>query len=119
MTNNELRLLSRINLQVNREITYTTDPEQYGLRDYWVFEPASKKGDCEDYALTKLHRLAKAGFPVRRMAIYVVYTYQTQDYHAILVVDNTHTLDNNFDQVMLWSSMGSTYKLIKVIRPRT
>lgn len=58
-----MQLADAINGQVNREMTYQSDQEQYGQSDRWVINPVSGKGDCEDYALTKMFKLADAKIP--------------------------------------------------------
>jgi predicted transglutaminase-like cysteine proteinase len=66
--------LYRVNERVNKAITYTRDPVQYGVPDKWVENPASGKGDCDDYALTKMRALYDAGwerYDVRIVTLYV------------------------------------------------
>jgi len=73
----ELKLLRRINAEVNRDLTYLSDLQNYGLADHPVTEPPLRRpllarlpparyGDCEDFALTKKHRLDRAGFSASR-----------------------------------------------------
>jgi predicted transglutaminase-like cysteine proteinase len=76
--------LVRVNDEVNRSIRYRSDLDQYGIADWWVSNPASGEGDCEDYALTKQARLGRG-----RVAI-VGYRNQR---HAVLIVDGW-VLDN-------------------------
>lgn len=56
--------LAAFNKEVNGSITYVSDEEHYGIIDHYVSMPADNKGDCEDYALTKMELLSAAGFPV-------------------------------------------------------
>ena len=56
-----MQVAEAVNRQVNQSITYVSDIEQYGQSDRWVVEPVSGQGDCEDYALTKAHRLNAGG----------------------------------------------------------
>jgi len=76
----EKKLLRRINAQVNRDLTYLPDLQNYGVADYQVTEPPVRQprvlrlpparyADCEDFALTKKHRLARAGFSASRMFV--------------------------------------------------
>lgn len=58
----QAELISR---QVNSEIAFQSDADQYGQSDRWVFSPVSGKGDCEDYAFTKVKRMEAAGIPAR------------------------------------------------------
>ena len=73
----EIKLLRRINAEVNRELTYLSDLHNYGLADHPVTEPPvrlpligrlppARYGDCEDFALTKKHRLDRAGLSASR-----------------------------------------------------
>lgn len=73
----ERQLLRRVNADVNRDIHYLSDAQNYAVPDRAVTEPPlrspllaqlppARYGDCEDYALTKKHRLARAGFSPSR-----------------------------------------------------
>lgn len=95
------RLLEQVHGQVNLEISPMDDLDQYG-EDRWVNEPQRRPGedrafgDCEDYALTKMTRLAAQGVPASAMAIEAVFT-ETGEHHAVLVVQlkgKTMVLDN-------------------------
>lgn len=77
LTESERSLLHRVNAEVNREIRYLSDAENYAMPDRAVTEPPVRRpvlahlpparyGDCEDYALTKKHRLSHAGFSASR-----------------------------------------------------
>jgi predicted transglutaminase-like cysteine proteinase len=52
---------AQVNHKVNSAMVYTTDAEQYGKSDVWAIQPASGKGDCEDFALTKIKHLQAQG----------------------------------------------------------
>jgi predicted transglutaminase-like cysteine proteinase len=52
--------LAAINAAVNKEIEPVTDAELYGVSDYWTIP--TTRGDCEDMALLKRHRLMAAGW---------------------------------------------------------
>ena len=73
----EKELLRRVNNQVNRDLAYLSDLQNYGRADYAVTEPPvrnpllaalppARYADCEDYALTKKKRLDHAGFSASR-----------------------------------------------------
>ncbi len=77
LTDNERKLLRRINADVNRDIHYLSDVQNYAVPDRPVTEPRvhrpvlahlppARYGDCEDYALTKKQRLARSGFSPSR-----------------------------------------------------
>lgn len=116
MTPRELEIAKRINHQVNREIRYMTDREQYGVADFWIHEPASGFGDCEDYALTKFKRLITAGIPRKRMGIYVVWAFFNgyREGHAVLVIDDRWVLDNVTNSIR--DIRYINYKVIKILR---
>ncbi|WP_369059288.1 transglutaminase-like cysteine peptidase [Caulobacter sp. 73W] len=91
-------LLNKVNAQVNQDIRPMSDEAQYG-GDRWVSEPASGFGDCDDYAMTKMTRLTKAGVPAEAMTIALVYT-ETGEYHAVLSVQTAKgemILDNRMN----------------------
>lgn len=92
----ELALILAINADVNASIRF--QPEARG-RDVWTVAPAV--GDCEDFALTKYHRLLAAGVPASDMAVTIVRYPGVRKgrialpprYHAVLVVGDL-VLDN-------------------------
>lgn len=94
-TREEMRVIEMVNQAVNGSIRYMTDLEQYGESDRWVADPPSMRGDCEDYALTKLRRLTGQGFAASRLVVARV-TTETGEAHAVLVVDDDLVLDNRF-----------------------
>lgn len=81
--------IARINSTVNAQITFENDVEHYG-RDLWVMMPPDNRGDCDDYALTKMARLQDAGVDVIRnvrLVFVVVATGNGKvDGHAIVAV---------------------------------
>lgn len=90
-------LILEVNRQVNKELTYLSDLENYGVDDLHVIEPKKswppekkerrKYADCEDYAMTKAYRLVKAGIPQSRLKVMMVQVPNQLDYHAVLVVN--------------------------------
>lgn len=82
-------VIAGVNGYVNAKMTYTFDQEHYGYGDFWVMAPSDAKGDCEDYALTKLFVLAEMGFPIASDAkiVTVAVHEKGKTYgHAILAV---------------------------------
>jgi predicted transglutaminase-like cysteine proteinase len=55
--------LRRINAEINARITPASDQEAFGWGDRWVVIPGAGRGDCDDYAVTKLHALLALGWP--------------------------------------------------------
>jgi predicted transglutaminase-like cysteine proteinase len=95
----EKKLLRRINNQVNRDLTYLPDWQNYGVADHHATEPPVRRprlmrlpparyADCEDYALTKKHRLAQAGFSASRMFVVMANVPDRQGHalHSVLAV---------------------------------
>lgn len=114
----ELVLLRRVNRVVNNMITYVTDLEHYGVKEKWVVNPRDNRGDCEDYALTKMNRLVRSGIAPNRMGIAVVRVNDGRErgqIHAVLVVDNVWVLDNRNPNVITFTA--SKYTLLYVVRP--
>lgn len=82
-------LLVSINAQVNRSIK-----PRYERGDTWSVNPAY--GDCDDYAMTKRHRLIRAGIPASALKVAVVRT-RSGEGHAVLIVKTSageFALDN-------------------------
>ncbi len=99
--------MSRINREINNQIAYKPDADQYGVSDYWII-PESGRGDCEDYALLKRKRLMEAGFNPGDLRMATCWT-ETGGYHAVLVVVSEDgswwVLDNRYPDAMPWSRM--------------
>jgi predicted transglutaminase-like cysteine proteinase len=103
-TPRRLSQLDEINRQVNQSIVPETDMEHYGVPDYWSL-PADGKGDCEDYALLKRHKLIMLGWPSGALLMTVVRDAKGEG-HAVLTVRTTggdFILDNKSTEVRLWN----------------
>ena len=102
--------LSDINYTVNHTIEPVTDLENYGVSDYWT-PPKNGKGDCEDYALLKRHRLIAAGWPASALLITVVRDEKMEG-HAVLTArtgKGDFILDNKTDEIRLWNRTPYRY----------
>ena len=75
--------LDRVNDQVNADVAYTPDDEQFHVADYWEDVRASGRGDCDDYAVTKLRRLLELGWPKDDLRLAIVGVDVPGD-HAVL-----------------------------------
>jgi predicted transglutaminase-like cysteine proteinase len=108
----EIARLTAVNTAVNAAILPLDEPPG---EDVWRLAPLA--GDCEDYALTKKHRLIATGFPAERLRFATVLT-EANEYHAVLLVDDAErwlVLDNRFDAVRDWTEAeASGYRLIAV-----
>ncbi len=105
-----LELAARINRRVNLEVTQLSDPENYGVADYWTL-PANGNGDCEDFVLQKYKLLLDAGVDSRDLSIAVVLDRQG-DNHAVLVlrhVSGDLVLDSLTRRIRPWNQTGYTY----------
>ena len=84
---------------------YITDPINWGMKDYWE-APAeffNRRGDCEDYAITKYMTLRDLGFPAAQLRVVAVKDLNLKVGHAILVVflgGQTYLLDNQVKKVV-------------------
>lgn len=125
-----------INYIVNSSIVYTGDDVQYGVDEKWVDTPASNRGDCEDYAITKKRMLLNAGFPASALLITLIYGRQIvagKDMpwgHAVLVVvtsEGDYVLDNYTNEIYAWQdttypfysrqSQTQQDKFVKIVAP--
>lgn len=104
--------VSRINRLVNRSMVYVTDQEHYGTAEKWVMMPSDGKGDCEDYALSKMELLRRAKVPViivARVRSVQVKDDEMEGGHAILELllpnGSIAILDNRFNDLMLRSEL--------------
>lgn len=86
-------IIQAINRYVNARIEGASDSEHYGLDDYWVQYPTDGKGDCEDYALTKLGMLGQVGVPVvnaTKLVSVIVHVGSEADGHETLAIRLPH-----------------------------
>jgi len=93
-----LKLINRVNRQVNRAIIFESDQAQYGVPEFWTepSEAGTRYGDCEDYVLEKRHALIALGFAPSSLSIATVTTSWGQS-HALLLVaidDEEYVLDS-------------------------
>jgi predicted transglutaminase-like cysteine proteinase len=103
--------LEHVQLKIDAKVVFQTDQRQFGQTDYW--EPAGKKGDCEDIALAKRARLMALGWPAEDLRIAVVLDENNQ-LHAVLTVDvvsvkgrpATYVLDSRFAHVEPWKRLS-------------
>jgi len=94
-TPTNVELMTKIGAQVNSEISFSMDTDQYFQEDFWSL-PHSGKGDCEDIALEKRQRLAMLGFPRAALRIAIVFHKGYLCPHALLTIETdrgTYVLD--------------------------
>lgn len=101
----EAELLGRVNAWVNRQIAYRGDDLNYRQRDHWATAEqtlARGAGDCEDYAILKMHMLRAAGVDPARMKLVLLRDLAANADHAFLLVETGAgrvVLDNTTDRV--------------------
>jgi len=108
-TPQSLSELDEVNRTVNHEIEPATDMEVYGVVEYWTLPKT--RGDCEDYALLKRHRLIARGWPSSVLLMTVVRDEKNEG-HAVLTARTTQgdfILDNKVDVVRLWNQTPYHY----------
>jgi predicted transglutaminase-like cysteine proteinase len=104
--------------EVNRAIngTIIPDPTELGpVVESWLIDP--KRGDCNDYAVSKRHRLLSRGWPQRTLLLAEVETVRGK-HHLILLVRTKGgdlVLDNLTPQIRPWSR--APYRWIRVQSP--
>lgn len=104
LTDELFNQLRDVNNEVNRDVRYKTDAEQFRKAEYWAF-PENMYGDCEDYALEKIKRLVALGWSRTELRLTTCWIIpgDNASYHAVLTIDTdrgTMVLDNNFARVM-------------------
>lgn len=102
-----LDLADKINRRVNFTISQLSDPENYGVADYWTL-PNNGNGDCEDFVLQKYKLLLDAGVDGRKLSIAVVLD-RTGDNHAVLILRHSSgdlVLDSLSSRIRPWNQTG-------------
>jgi predicted transglutaminase-like cysteine proteinase len=95
-----LATIERVNYEVNRAIVYKLDESQ-PEGDRWTVEPT--EGDCDDYAITKMHRLMDAGIPRAAMRMAFVFPLDDPMPHLLLIISTDAgnlALDNRRDEIV-------------------
>nr|WP_170330163.1 transglutaminase-like cysteine peptidase [Ruegeria arenilitoris] len=113
----EMRVVQRINRQVNATTRTVTDMSQYRTAERWAL-PTSQGGDCEDFALLKKRDLIRAGVDPSKLLIATVLDRQ-RNAHAVLVYRSTAgdlVLDNLTNQIKPWSA--TRYLFLRMQNPR-
>ena len=103
--------LDRVNDLVNQSMRPVPD----GRRDVW--QVGGKRGDCEDFALTKKAKLMEAGLPTSALLIALAVTHWGAQ-HAVLIVRTDHgdlVLDSLDRRIREWTP--TLYKWTEVQSP--
>ena len=105
-----LEVAEKINRRVNFTVAQLSDPENYGVADYWTL-PANGNGDCEDFVLQKYKLLLDAGIDSRNLSIAVVLD-RAGDNHAVLILRHRSgdlVLDSLSSRILPCNQTGYTY----------
>lgn len=101
----EAERIEAVNRFVNARIAFMDDARQFGRADVWQTAADALqrgRGDCEDYAIAKLHLLRAAGLDERDLFLVVVRDLIRRSDHAVLGVRSGGrllVLDNGSDRV--------------------
>ena len=101
----DLEKITLVNSWVNATVRYVDDRKLYRRADYWASAAETlrrRAGDCEDYAIAKMHLLAAAGIARDNMKLVVARDLVRNADHAVLIVksgDAWLVLDNNTDRL--------------------
>lgn len=118
-----LKLLKRVNREINRAIVPATDEQISGSWDRWdepVADLGGAKGtaygDCEDYVLEKRRVLIAQGVDPKTLSIAVVRSHGG-DIHAVLIAateNGEYVLDNLSYWVLPWQEAPYTWVMRQV-----
>jgi predicted transglutaminase-like cysteine proteinase len=112
LTSDNSELLERVNRDVNTAIVPMQKDSGKYLRDAWEIAPFN--GDCNDYVVTKRHRLLQSGLPAGALRLAVVKT-KSGSGHLVLLVATTKgdlVLDSLTEAIVPWQS--TDYRWIKI-----
>jgi len=99
--------IRRINGEVN-SLPYKSDAELFGTPEFWA-AITEAGGDCEDFSISKYHRLMQSGATPQQMRFATCFVEpkanpdKSKRYHAVLLVDfdsTTYVLDNRHQNPM-------------------
>lgn len=102
-----LALADDVNRHINRTVVQLSDPENYGVAEYWTL-PANGQGDCEDFVLRKYKDLLDAGVPSRALSVAIVLD-RNGDNHAVLILHHPSgdvVLDSLNPRMLPWGQTG-------------
>lgn len=103
-------LLDAVNRRVNGAVRQLSDPQAFGVDDYWTAPLSSglSAGDCEDFALEKRRALIRRGVPAEALSV-AIGTTAKGEIHAVLVASTDrgdYVLDNLQARVLPWRALG-------------
>jgi predicted transglutaminase-like cysteine proteinase len=96
-----------VQLAVNAAIRPASEREAFGVAELWTPIEGRGRGDCDDYALTKLHRLVGLGWPRAALRLTSAVLPDGQD-HLVLAVRTDrgdYILDNLRALPVAWTEL--------------
>ena len=112
MSDDLVAMLHTINRRVNGSIQYTAERV-----DKWSLNP--RRGDCEDYALSKRSALIKQGVPSGSLRIGFTHTRRGVP-HAVLIVKTSrgdYVLDNMNSKIVSLQASGYNILMMSSSNP--
>lgn len=113
-----IRLIRRVNSEVNRTTIQVEDIVSLGVEEHWNrLSSVRPVGDCEDMAIEKRVRLTQAGFPPERLFLATAYK-KGFGLHTVLIarIDNGDVvLDSLEARVRQWAVVR--YSWLRVQSP--
>lgn len=107
--------LEDINKKVNKDITYEVDATLHERVDYWTVVEGKGRGDCDDYALTKIKRLVEeTEWDRENLSIGICYVEDSRgrvgkgEGHAVAIARTDRgdfVLDNRHRKVMAYDKL--------------
>ncbi len=112
-----VKLATKVNRQVNRQVRQIEDQQQYGKEEHWAL-PTSRGGDCEDLVLLKKKMLVERGVAAQDLLIATVLDRRLNS-HAVLILRTQSgdlVLDNLTNKIVAWEATGYTF--LKLQNPK-
>ncbi len=110
----KVRELERVSARINASIVAERNTQGYA-GEVWLIAPA--RGQCNDYAVTKQHALAKLGWPSAALLLAEV-VVPSGEHHIVLVVRvgaSEFVLDNLRDTIVPRSHLS--YRWVRIQSP--
>ncbi len=112
----KIKQLRLVNASLNERIRYRHDTGPSGDRWSTARETLSRStGDCEDYAIAKLHALKALGVPERDLFMTIGHDGYAGAVHAVLVARSGNrffVLDNRINRLIPHEEYGGFYPMI-------
>lgn len=90
-SNSDREKLEKVNVFINKTMTYAEDIDIWGIKDYWATPVefiGRGAGDCEEFAIAKYFTLKAMGIPDARLNIAYVKSLPLDKTHMVLTYIN-------------------------------